>query len=48
MRGIKEKARRDDALLAAALRIFDHFDAAYAQGRRAERREKGMKGREVV
>ena len=32
LRGIKEKSRDDDALLAAAMRIFDLFYSAYAQG----------------
>ncbi len=31
LRGIKEKARSDDALLAAAMRIWDLFYSAYAQ-----------------
>lgn len=31
LRGIKEKARSDDALLAAAMRILDLFYSAYAQ-----------------
>lgn len=31
MKGIKEKARSDDALLAAAMRILDLFYSAYAQ-----------------
>jgi hypothetical protein len=30
LRGIKEKARSDDALLAEAMRIFDHFYKAYS------------------
>lgn len=32
LRGIKEKARDDDALLAEAMRILDHFYSAYAKG----------------
>jgi hypothetical protein len=35
LRGIKEGARDDDALLAQAMRIFDLFYAAYAQARAA-------------
>ena len=35
LRGIKEKARRDDALLAEAMRIFDHFYSAYATASRS-------------
>jgi hypothetical protein len=31
LRGIKEKARSDDALLAEAMRVLDHFYSAYAQ-----------------
>jgi len=31
LRGIKEKARGDDALLAEAMRIFDHFYKAYSK-----------------
>ena len=31
LRGIREKARSDDALLAEAMRIFDLFHSAYAQ-----------------
>ena len=31
LRGIKEKARTDDALLAEAMRILDHFHSAYAR-----------------
>ena len=33
LRGIKEKTRNDDALLAEAMRILDLFYSAYAQGR---------------
>jgi hypothetical protein len=33
LRGIKEKARNDDALLAEAMRILDLFYSAYAQAR---------------
>jgi hypothetical protein len=32
LRGIKEKARNDDALLAEAMRIFELFYSAYAKG----------------
>ena len=32
LRGIKEKVPSDDALLAEAMRILDHFHSAYAQG----------------
>ena len=35
LRGIKEKARSDDALLAEAMRIFDHFYSAYATSSRS-------------
>jgi hypothetical protein len=35
LRGIKEKARSDDALLAEAMRIFDLFYSAYAPARAA-------------
>jgi len=35
LRGIKEKARGDDALLAEAMRIFDHFYSAYATASRS-------------
>jgi len=35
LRGIKEKARDDDALLAEAMRVLDHFYSAYAQPRTA-------------
>ena len=35
LRGIKEKARSDDALLAEAMRIFDHFYSAYATENRS-------------
>jgi hypothetical protein len=31
LKGVKEKARNDDALLAGAMRIFDHFYSAYAE-----------------
>jgi hypothetical protein len=31
LKGVKEKARSDDALLAEAMRIFDHFYSAYAE-----------------
>jgi len=31
LRGIKEKARNDDALLAEAMRVLDHFHSAYAR-----------------
>jgi hypothetical protein len=31
LRGIKEKARDDNALLAEAMRVLDHFYSAYAQ-----------------
>ena len=31
LRGIKEKARDDDALLAEAMRVLDHFYSAYAR-----------------
>src|SRR5205085_9264395 len=31
LRGIKEKARNDDALLSEAMRIFDHFYKAYSK-----------------
>ena len=33
LRGIKEKARDDDALLAEAMRVLDHFYSAYARSR---------------
>jgi hypothetical protein len=36
LRGIKEKARDDDALLSEAVRIFDLFHSAYAQGTKGE------------
>ncbi|TAK80323.1 MAG: hypothetical protein EPO20_29070 [Betaproteobacteria bacterium] len=36
LRGIKEKTRSDDALLAEAMRIFDHFYSAYGQAPRAD------------
>jgi hypothetical protein len=35
LRGIKETARGDDALLAEAMRIFDHFYSAYATASRS-------------
>ena len=35
LRGIKEKARGDDALLAEAMRIFDHLYSAYATASRS-------------
>jgi len=35
LRGIKEEARSDDALLAEAMRIFDHFYSAYATENRS-------------
>jgi hypothetical protein len=35
LRGIKQKARSDDALLAEAMRIFDHFYSAYATSSRS-------------
>lgn len=35
LRGIREKARDDDALLAEAMRVLDHFYSAYAQPRAA-------------
>jgi hypothetical protein len=35
LRGIKEKGRNDDALLAEAMRIFGMFYSAYAQTRPA-------------
>ncbi len=31
LKGVKEKARDDDAMLAEAVRIFDHFYSAYAE-----------------
>src|SRR5258706_9960009 len=31
LKGVKEKARDDDAMLAEAMRIFDHFYSAYAE-----------------
>src|SRR6185369_6623471 len=34
LKGIKEKARDDDALLAEAMRILDHFYSAYRQDKR--------------
>jgi hypothetical protein len=33
LKGVREKARNDDALLAEAMRIFDHFYSAYAERR---------------
>jgi hypothetical protein len=35
LRGIKEKARDDDALLAEAMRVLDHFYSAYATASRS-------------
>ena len=35
LRGIKENVRSDDALLAEAMRIFDHFYSAYATASRS-------------
>jgi hypothetical protein len=35
LRGIKENARSDDALLAEAMRIFDHFYSAFATSSRS-------------
>ena len=35
LRGIREKARNDDALLAEAMRVFDHFYSAYATAGRS-------------
>jgi hypothetical protein len=35
LRGIKEKARSDDALAAEAMRIFDLFYSAYATASRS-------------
>jgi len=35
LRGIKEKARSDDALLAEAMRVLDHFYSAYATASRS-------------
>jgi len=35
LRGIKQKTRSDDALLAEAMRIFDHFYSAYATASRS-------------
>ena len=35
LRGIKEKARSDDTLLAEAMRIFDLFYSAYATASRS-------------
>lgn len=31
LKGVREKARNDDAMLAEAVRIFDHFYSAYAE-----------------
>jgi len=31
LKGVKEKARNDDAMLAEAVRIFDHFYSTYAE-----------------
>jgi len=31
LKGVKEKARNDDAMLSEAMRIFDHFYSAYAE-----------------
>jgi hypothetical protein len=31
LKGVKEKAKSDDALLAEAMRIFDHFYSAYSE-----------------
>jgi hypothetical protein len=31
LKGVKEKARNDDAMFAEAVRIFDHFHSAYAE-----------------
>jgi hypothetical protein len=31
LKGVKEKAANDDAMLAEATRIFDHFYCAYAE-----------------
>ena len=33
LKGVKEKASSDDAMLAEAMRIFDHFYSAYAERR---------------
>jgi hypothetical protein len=35
LRGVKEKARDDDAMLAEAMRIFDHLYSAYATASRS-------------
>jgi hypothetical protein len=35
LKGVKEKARDDDAMLAEAIRIFDHFYSAYAEQKAA-------------
>src|SRR5258708_11747464 len=35
LRGIREKARSDDALLAEAMRVLDHFYSAYATASRS-------------
>jgi len=37
LRGVKEKARDDDAMLVEAMRIFDHFYSAYAERTRRSR-----------
>jgi len=35
LKGVKEKARDDDAMLSEAMRIFDHFYSAYAERKTA-------------
>jgi hypothetical protein len=35
LKGVKEKARNDDAMLGEAMRIFDHFYSAYAERKTA-------------
>lgn len=35
LKGVREKARDDDAMLSEAMRIFDHFYAAYAERKSA-------------
>jgi hypothetical protein len=35
LKGVKEKARNDDAMLSEAMRIFDHFYSAYAERKTA-------------
>ena len=35
LKGVKEKARNDDAMLEEAMRIFDHFYSAYAERKTA-------------